>query len=80
MNRMSDLKAGRIFPWNIKKSLLLAKILNQCGKDMAQKYNLHHWDNSMVKSCVIVGLCFLRNWQLIQKYPEEGMVLIVCDG
>lgn len=61
MNRMSDLKAGRIFPWNIKKSLLLAKILNQCGKDMAQKYNLHHWDNSMVKSCVIVGLCFLKN-------------------
>lgn len=61
MNRISELKVKRIFPWDIKKSLLSAKILNKCGKDMAQKYNLHHWDNSMVKSCVIVELCLLKN-------------------
>lgn len=58
MSRISNLKIERIFPWNVKKSLLSARILNQCGKDMAQKYGLHHWDNFMIKSCVIVVLCF----------------------
>lgn len=61
MSRTFNLKIERIFPWNIKKSLLSARILNQCGKDMAQKYDLHHWDNSMIKSCVIMGLCLLKN-------------------
>ena len=36
-------------------------ILYQCGKDMAQKYNLHHWDNSYVKTWIILLLCTLKN-------------------
>ena len=28
---------------------------------MAQKYDLHHWDNSFVKSCIIVGICMIKN-------------------
>ena len=39
----------------------VASILNACGKDMAQKYNLHHWDNSYAKSLLIVGKCALKN-------------------
>ena len=39
----------------------VAAILNACGKDMAKKYDLHHWDNPYLKSLVIVGLCALKN-------------------
>lgn len=61
MNRELKLNVKRILPCNIKKALILARILNDCGKDMAQKYGLHHWDNSMIKSCLIVGIGLLRN-------------------
>ncbi len=40
---------------------MVAKILNVCGKDMAIRYNLHHWDNPFLKSLAIVILCKLRN-------------------
>ncbi len=33
-----------------------ANILYQCGKDMAKKYNIHHWDNSKIKTLAIVVL------------------------
>lgn len=39
----------------------VAFILNACGKNMAMKYDLHHWDNPYLKSLVIVGLCALKN-------------------
>lgn len=39
----------------------VAQILNACGKDMAKKYNLHHWDNMFIKTILIVGICDLRN-------------------
>lgn len=41
--------------------MAVAKILNSCGKDMATKYNLHHWDNSFIKSFAIVCFCSLKN-------------------
>lgn len=61
MRRELNLNVERILPYNIKKALFLAKILNDCGRDMAQKYGLHHWDNSMIKSCLIVGIGLLKN-------------------
>ena len=39
----------------------VSSILNACGKDMAKKYNLHHWDNSKLKSFAIVFYCSLKN-------------------
>lgn len=36
-------------------------ILYKCGKDMAEKQDLHHWDNSRVKCWIIVALCALKN-------------------
>lgn len=36
-------------------------ILFDCGKDMAMRYNLHHWDNSRFKNFIIVTLCELKN-------------------
>ena len=39
----------------------VATILNKCGKDMAQKYDLHHWDNQHIKSLIIVIICSLKN-------------------
>lgn len=51
----------RVHLYEVKKAFVVAKILNRCGKDMANKYGLHHWDNPMIKSCVIVSLCLLKN-------------------
>ena len=36
-------------------------ILYRCGKDMAQKYDLQHWNNGHIKNFLIVALCFLKN-------------------
>ena len=47
--------------WNIEGLLKISNILYKCGKDMSIKYNLHHWDNSHIKSWIIVVLCVLKN-------------------
>ncbi len=39
----------------------ISSILYDCGKDMAKKYDLHHWDNSRFKTWIIVALCVLKN-------------------
>ena len=39
----------------------MSDILYECGKDMADKYDLHHWDNSHIKNHIIIVLCALKN-------------------
>lgn len=56
-----ELNIIRVHLYQMKKAFTVAKILNRCGKDMSNKYGLHHWDNPMIKSCVIVFLCLLKN-------------------
>lgn len=51
-------KVGKL---DIPKLNAVAQIHNACGKDMAKKYDLHHWDNPFIKSLIIVGLCDLKN-------------------
>ena len=51
-------KVGKL---DIQKLYTVARILNFCGKDMAEKYNLHHWNNPFTKSLLIVGMCTLKN-------------------
>lgn len=46
---------------NIAGLKKVSDILYECGKDMAKKYDLHHWDNSRLKNCIIVALCSLKN-------------------
>lgn len=48
----------------------VATILNACGKDMAKKYDLHHWDNPYIKTLIIVGLCNLKN-DIYLLYEED---------
>ena len=43
------------------KLLAVCNILYKSGKDMAQKDDLHHWDNSRLKTLVIVLLCAMKN-------------------
>ena len=47
--------------WNIIGLLKVSNILYKCGKDMAIKYDLHHWDNSYIKNWIIIVLCVLKN-------------------
>ena len=51
----------RVGKLDLPKLNAVARILNSCGKDMANKYDLHHWDNLFIKTLIIVGLCDLRN-------------------
>lgn len=46
---------------NILQLKEVSDILYECGKDMAEKYRLHHWDNSHFKNWIIVALCALKN-------------------
>lgn len=44
-----------------KRIIETAKILYLCGKDMAVKNDLHHWDNSKIKTLAVVLYGLLRN-------------------
>lgn len=46
---------------NALKLLDVTDILHKSGKDMALKQDLHHWDNSRLKTLVIVLLCAMKN-------------------
>lgn len=59
----------KINKWNLPGLLKVSDILYKCGKDMAAKYDLHHWDNSHIKNWIIVALCALKN-----------DIYLVCDG
>ena len=47
--------------WKVGKLKKVVDILYKCGKDMAAKYDLHHWDNSNFKNWLIVFMCALKN-------------------
>ena len=51
-------KLGKFNIFGLKK---VSDILYECGKDMARKYDLHHWDNSRFKNWIIITLCALKN-------------------
>ena len=56
---MYSIKKIRLF--NLSGILKVSDILYKCGKDMAEKNDLHHWDNSHFKNLMIVILCALKN-------------------
>lgn len=61
MDRERNIQVKQVHFYQIKHILGVATILNQCGKDMADKYDLHHWDNPMFKSVLIVCMRLLEN-------------------
>ena len=68
MYRVSKLSKVNIF--ELKK---VSDILYECGKDMAKKYDLHHWDNSHIKNHIIVALCAMKN-DIYLVYSERTLV------
>ena len=65
MYSVRKLKIFNIFA--LKK---VSDILYECGKDMAKKYDLHHWDNSHFKNWIIVALCAMKN-DIYLVYSEK---------
>ena len=49
---------------------MVRNILHRCGKDMAHKYGLQHWNNSWLKDWVIVLRCALKN-EIYLVYSKE---------
>ena len=39
--------------YNLTELKKVSDILYECGKDMAKKYDLHHWDNSRIKNHIL---------------------------
>ena len=60
--------------FNFSGQIKISKILYFCGKDMAQKYDLHHWDNSYLKNMLIILLCELRNVVYLVTDKENNSV------
>lgn len=56
--------------FNIPGQIKVNNILFACGKDMAKKYDLHHWDNTHFKNFIIVALCELKN--SVYLVTEDG--------
>ena len=53
--------ARKISCFNLVALNKVSGILYRCGKDMAHKQGLHHWDNTKLKTFLIVLLCVLKN-------------------
>lgn len=51
----------RVGKFDFSGQIKINKILYECGKDMAYKYDLHHWDNSCFKNFIIIILCEMKN-------------------
>ena len=51
----------------------VSDILYLCGKDMATKYDLHHWDNSRLKNAIVVILCVAKN-NVYLVYDEKKAI------
>ena len=54
-------KVKNVGLFNIPRLAKVSHILYLCGKDMAKKYDLHHWDNSKFKTFLITVYCALKN-------------------
>lgn len=60
-------KVEKITVINANGIVQISNILYDCGKDMASKYDLHHWDNSKFKWLIIIILCLLKNQVFLVK-------------
>ncbi len=72
-------KVGRL---DIIGQIEVNNILYDCGKNMAEKYDLHHWDNSHFKNLIIVFLCELKNSVYLvfeDKRPVATFQTMVVD-
>lgn len=54
-------KIKKVGLFDFSGQIRVNSILYNCGKDMAEKYDLHHWDNSHFKNFIIVVFCVLKN-------------------
>lgn len=60
------------------KLLRVTEILYACGKDMAEKYGLQHWNNSRLKTLVIVALCVLKN-KIFLGTNQDGKAIVTIQ-
>ena len=49
----------------------VSDILYKCGKDMAEKYGLHHWDNSKLKNTAVVAQYPALSWHRLLLYGGD---------
>ncbi len=66
-------RVSKLSKCNIVGLKKVSDILYECGKDMAKKYDLHHWNNSHIKNHIIVALCAIKN-DIYLVYNEKTPV------
>lgn len=64
----------KVNPMNIPGLCRVERILYRCGKDMAQRYDLRHWNNSHIKNVAVMALCLLKN-RVYLVQDREGMAV-----
>lgn len=67
-------KIKKIKKIDVFNTLNVAFILYACGKDMAKNLDLHHWDNSLLKSIIIVYYCMLKNNDVYLLYDRKKAI------
>lgn len=67
------LRLKKIRKYDIFGLSTTAGILHDCGRDMAERYQLYHWKNAYIKSFLIVILCALKN-QIYLVYDVNSAV------
>lgn len=67
-------KLKKIQFYNLRAVYNITKILHSCGKDMANKYGLQHWNNSWIKSWIIVLLCLHKNEVYLVNDKKQNAV------
>lgn len=70
---MSHYSIKKVGHFNFISMYCVSQILVSCGKDMAQKFNLHHWNNSIFKTFLIVCYLSLKNdiWLVIDERRQS---------
>lgn len=58
---MNDYRIRKVSFLNISAMLTISGILYDCGKDMANNYGLHHWENGKRKSFLVAIYSSLRS-------------------
>lgn len=62
---------SKVNVWDMDGLNQVCNILFLCGKDMAKKFNLQHWNNSYFKDIVVVVLCVLKNDIYIVRSEDQ---------
>ena len=71
---MNKYNLKRVRFYNLFDIKSISDILYACGKDMAEKYNIHHWDNGYLKTFLIAIYSSLKGCTYILSNDNNAAI------